>query len=275
MFGLSWRRGGRWADVRLVALFAALAVVLTSACSAGAAPKASWWKPAAAAGLSWQIQFSGTLDMTVEAQVWDVDGEATTKAQVAALHKTGAKVVCYVSAGSYEDWRPDAKRFPASVLGKNLDGWPGERWLDVRQWSILQPIMQKRFQACEAKGFDAVDPDNMDGYANANGLGLTPADQLTYNRRVAQLAHSLHLAVGLKNDLDQIPALVGSFDFAVNEQCARYRECAAVRPFVTAGKPVFEIEYDVPTTTFCAPSKELGFSAIRKRMALDAWRQTC
>jgi hypothetical protein len=269
--------GVRVMRARLLGLVAAVAVIFTSACAADAAsaPAPAWWKPAASAGLSWQIQFTGALDTHVAATVWDVDGEGTTKAQVAALHKAGAKVICYVSAGSYEDWRPDAGQFPASVLGKDLDGWPGEKWLDVRQWAILQPIMKKRFQACAAKGFDAVDPDNMDSYANDNGLGLTAADQLTYDKRIAALAHSLRLGVGLKNDLDQVPALVGAFDFAVNEQCAKYSECARLRPFVAAGKPVFEIEYDVPVTTFCASSRKLGFTAIRKRMSLDAWRQGC
>lgn len=256
---------------RFVALAAALACLVTTGTAGAAAP--TWWKPSAVT--SWQIQFSGPIDLGVPAQVYDLDGDATTKAQVAALHRRGVKVICYVSAGSYEDWRADAAKFPASVLGADLDGWPGERWLDVRRWTVLRPIMLARFQACRSKGFDAVDPDNVDGYANRNGLGLTAADQMLYNKRIAGLAHSLGLGVGLKNDLDQIPQLVGAFDFAVNEQCALYQECAALTPFVKAGKPVLQIEYEVPTTAFCATSKKLGFTAVRKKMALTAWRQTC
>ncbi|WP_239158979.1 endo alpha-1,4 polygalactosaminidase [Winogradskya humida] len=249
-------------------------LLLAYAIPVQAAPK-SWWKPRASAAIRWQIQFTGRLDLSVNATVFDVDGDGTTAAQVATLHKRGAKAICYVSAGSYEDWRADAKRFPAAVLGADLDGWPGEKWLDVRRWDVLGPIMKARFQGCARKGFDAVDPDNLDGYANSNGVGLTAADQLTYNRRIAALAHGLGLAVGLKNDLDQVKQLAPAFDFAVNEQCAYYHECELLTPFVAQGKPVFEIEYEVTTSTFCPASRKLGFAAIRKKQSLSEWRQTC
>lgn len=253
---------------------AALLMVLAPAGAATAGTK-SWWHPKASARLTWQIQFTGKIDTGVNAAVYDLDGDATTAAQVKALHKRGKKVICYVSAGSYEDWRADAAKFPAAVLGKDLDGWPGEKWLDVRRWDALGPIMKARFQACRAKGFDAVDPDNVDGWANDSGFALTAADQLTYNKRLASLAHGLGLAIGLKNDLDQVRHLVGHFDFSINEQCAYYRECDLLKPFIAKNKPVFQIEYEVPAASFCPASRTLGFSAIRKRMSLDAWRQSC
>jgi hypothetical protein len=63
-------------------------------------------------------------------------------------------------AGSYEEWRTDAASFTASVLGTPLDGWPGERWLDIRS-PVVRGIMEKRIKACKDKGFLAVDPDNV------------------------------------------------------------------------------------------------------------------
>ncbi|GAA3449143.1 endo alpha-1,4 polygalactosaminidase [Dactylosporangium matsuzakiense] len=253
---------------RLLACVLATAAVLLAAAPADAA--AGWWRPAV--GLSWQMQFSGKLDTSVNAQVYDIDGADSAGTQVAALHKAGRKVVCYVDAGSYEDWRADAAKFPAAVRGKALDGWPGEQWLDVRNWTVLQPILSARFSDCKAKGFDAVDPDNMDGYANDSGFPLTAADQLTFNRRVADLAHGLGLAVGLKNDLEQVRALQPSFDFAVNESCAQYKECGMLAPFITAGKPVFHVEYSAAR---CPTAAGLKFSNIRKKMALDAFRAAC
>ena len=71
-----------------------------------------------------------------------------------ALHRRGAYVICYLSAGSFEDWRSDAGRYPASVLGRPLDGWPGERWVDVRRTDVLLPILRDRIARCRAKGFD-------------------------------------------------------------------------------------------------------------------------
>jgi hypothetical protein len=233
-------------------------------------PAAGWWRPAP--GLTWQWQLSGTLDRSVDAQVYDVDADDTSAADVAALHAAGRKVICYVNAGAYEDWRPDARRFPPGVVGRQLEGWPGERWLDVRRWDVLGPILAARLDVCRAKGFDAVEPDNLDGYAQESGFGLTPADQATFNRRVADLAHQRGLAVGLKNDVEQAEALAPAFDFAVNEECVTYHECQRLLGFVHAGKPVFHAEYDAD----CVEVGELdGFSTIRKRADLDAWREVC
>jgi hypothetical protein len=234
-----------------------------------------WWQPRPVAGQTWQWQLSGRLDLSVPAAVYDVDAFDTTAAQVATLHARGRKVICYVSAGSYENWRPDRRRYPASVLGRPLAGWPGERWVDIRRWDVLGPILRDRFATCRRKGFDGVEPDNVDGYANRSGFPLTAADQLRFNRRVAALAHRLGLAVGLKNDVEQAAALQPAFDFAVNEECFAYRECGALRVFVRARKPVFHVEYARSTAAFCPTTRALGFTSMRKRPDLGAWRQTC
>ncbi len=81
------------------------------------APPAGIWRPAVET--TWQIQFTGALDTAVETQLYDLDLFDTDPATVAALHARGRKVVCYFSAGSYEDWRPDAAAFPPAVLGRS------------------------------------------------------------------------------------------------------------------------------------------------------------
>ncbi|MFR9797162.1 endo alpha-1,4 polygalactosaminidase [Streptomyces sp. MS06] len=238
----------------------------------GATAGGGRWQPRP--GTPWQWQLSGRLDTSVDVPVYDIDGFDRSAATVAALHRAGRRVVCYVSTGAWEDWRPDADSFPASVLGAG-NGWPGERWLDIRRTGVLEPLMAARLDMCRAKGFDAVEPDNMDGYRNRTGFPLTAGDQLRYNRLVARLAHDRGMAVGLKNDLDQIPDLVGDFDFAVNESCARYGECAALTPFVESGKAVFHVEYDLPTERFCAEARRLRLSSMRKHRELGAWRRPC
>ncbi|WP_175409601.1 endo alpha-1,4 polygalactosaminidase [Streptomyces sp. TRM64462] len=230
------------------------------------------WRPVP--GQPWQWQLSGTLDPTVDVPVYDIDGFDHSAATVADLHRRGRKVICYLSTGAWEDFRPDAAKFPRSVLGKG-NGWEGERWLDIRRTDVLEPLMAARIDMCRAKGFDAVEPDNMDGYANDTGFPLTPADQLRYNRLVARLAHERGMSVALKNDLDQIPELVGDFDFAVNEQCAQYDECDALRPFLDGGKAVLHVEYELPTGAFCPQARRTGMSSIRKNYDLGAWRKPC
>lgn len=231
------------------------------------------WRPTA--GTTWQVQYSGPTDTTVNAQVYDLDAVDTSATTVAALHAAGRHVVCYISAGSWEDWRPDAAAFPAAVLGSPLDGWAGERWLDVRQTSVLGPIMAARMDQCRAKGFDAVDPDNVDGYTQRTGFSISPAAQLAYNRLLAKLAHDRGLAIGLKNDVEQIPALVDEFDFAVNEECVAYNECGALRPFTSSNKAVFHVEYVGTPAEFCPITRPLGLSSLQKHRKLDAYRLTC
>jgi Uncharacterized conserved protein len=224
--------------------------------------------------LSWQLQYSGALAAT-DAQVVDLDGVETTKAQVAALHAQGKKVICYFSAGSWENWRPDRKKFPKSVIGKRLNGWPDERWLDIRQPKLLMPIMSKRLDQCRDKGFDAVDPDNLDGYANApTGFPLKQKHALAYLKALAKAAHARGLAIGLKNSLALLPKATSVVEFAVNEQCLQYHECGRYTGFVAAGKPVFHVEYSGTIAGICA-ARPAGFSTVRKHLSLDAWAQYC
>ncbi len=135
--------------------------------------------------------------------------------------------------------------------------------------------MEARLDLAKAKGCDGVDPDNVDGYANATGFPLTYADQKAYDSFLATQAHARGLAVGLKNDLDQIPDLLPQFDFAVNESCFDYDECGALTPFVKSGKAVFGILYDGAPATLCPQANALGLDTIFKHQALDAYRVSC
>ncbi|MCW2527545.1 MAG: putative endo alpha,4 polygalactosaminidase [Pseudonocardiales bacterium] len=230
------------------------------------------WRPEA--GLSWQWQLSVPVDQSVNVAVYDIDLFENSGDVVKALHAAGRKVICYLDVGSYEDYRPDKGLFPASVRGKS-NGWAGENWLDIRQLDVLRPIMAARMDLCAQRGFDGVEPDLMDGYTSDTGFPLTASDQLKYNLMIADLGHERGLAVGLKNDLAQIPQLVSDFDFSVNEQCAEYSECEMLLPFIAAGKPVFHAEYSLPKSSYCAMTSRLGLSSIRKRLELGSWRDPC
>ncbi|MCT9092407.1 endo alpha-1,4 polygalactosaminidase [Streptomyces sp. ASQP_92] len=237
----------------------------------GSAP-ARIWQPKP--GTAWQWQLNGRVQEGPDVPVYDIDGFENTAADVAKLHAKGRKAICYINAGAWENFRPDKEAFPSDVRGEN-NGWEGERWLDIRRMDVLRPLMERRFDMCRQKGFDAVEPDLMDGYLNKTGFPLKAADQLAYNRMLSSIAHARGLAVGLKNDLQQIPDLVPAFDFAVNEQCAQYDECAQLSPFVRADKAVFHVEYELPAEDFCAESNRLGLSSMRKNLKLDVWRQPC
>ncbi len=239
--------------------------------------RAGAWIPKAQS--TFAVQYDGKLDLGVDADAFDVDGFDTSAATVRKLHAANRHAVCYIDVGTWEKWRPDAGKFPQSVLGKPDGGWPGERWLDIRQRSILEPIMRDRFQICKRKGFDAVDPDNIDGYQNDTGFPLTAAEQLAYDLWVAKAVHAVGMSAAQKNDGGQIGKLDQSFDFAVIEQCYIYRFCEKFAPYASADRLVVNIEYGMPRAKFvgkvCPQAEKNRQTALLKHLSLNAWVVVC
>jgi hypothetical protein len=238
-----------------------------------AVPCHACWHPHPATQ-PWQWQLQGRIDLSIKAPVYDIDMDDPASA-VDRIHARGAKAICYVDVGSWEPYRSDAGQFPKRVLGRHFQGFPNERWLDVRKLRVLRPIMAKRFDTCARKGFDAVEPDNEDGYQNRTGFPITYGEQLRYDRWISNAIRRRGMTPGLKNDLGQVRAMLPYVGFEINEQCFQYNECGRLRPFIAHGKPVFGAEYQLPPSRFCPKSKRLGFSTIRKRYSLRAWRRTC
>jgi len=229
-------------------------------------PTGEWWVPTQ--GERFQYQLQGTIDTNVDVGIFDIDGADVPVSKINTIHSNGDHAVCYVSAGSYENWRLDADRFPDEVIGRS-NGWPGENWIDVRALDDLIPIMEDRAAICKAKGFDAIEWDNVDGYTNNTGFPLTGADQLAYNKALADVAHDIGLGVGLKNDIEQLEELEPFFDFAVNEECVQYNECDEYQPFTDSDKAILHVEYDTGLG-FCPSTEALGFSSIVKELDLFA-----
>jgi hypothetical protein len=92
--------------------------------------------------------------------IFDVDLWDNPTDTVERMHAAGKKVICYFSAGTSEDWRPDFNQFSATDMGANLPLWRGERWLDVRSKTVWN-VMQKRIELASKRGCDAIDPDNV------------------------------------------------------------------------------------------------------------------
>ncbi|KAJ5773061.1 CAZyme family GH114 [Penicillium paradoxum] len=206
---------------------------------------AAIWQPAA--GVKWQIQLIDAVeDTSVDADIWDIDLFDNTAETISTLQSKGHKVICYFSAGTYEDWRPDVSKFDPADFGSNLDEWPGERWLNIKSASI-RSIMASRLDMAKQKGCDGVDPDNIDAYGNENGLGLTEADSIDFLTFLAAESHSRGMSIGLKNGGDIIGSVIDKMQWSVNEQCAQYDECDVYAAFTEVNKPVFHIEYSGQT----------------------------
>jgi hypothetical protein len=258
---------------------------------------------------TWQIVLSDPVKLPETASsinpdvdIFDIDLFENPKSTVDTLHKLGKRAIAYFSAGSYEPDRPDSKDFSPHDLGKSMDGWPKEKWLDIRNENV-KSIMSRRIELAAQKGFDGIDPDNVDAYVslnccpsaqrrcaslsiannilfkdNKNGLGLTKADSINFIHFLSAKAHSLNLSIGLKNAGDIIPSVLSVVEFSINEQCVQYKEAEQFVAFIRAGKPVLHIEY--PDEMKSKAIKELcaktghakdavEFSTILKNMDLD------
>lgn len=239
--------------------------------------KQEMWQPAP--GITWQWQLDDpAIDPMVDVDVYDIDGFDATKETVDQLHARGIKAICYIDAGTREDWRPDAGDYPAEIIGRSWPEWDGERFVDIRRLDLLGPILEKRFDMCAAKGFDAIEPDMIDTYEADTGFEISRDDQLTFNRWIADQAHARGLAVGQKNVPELTPELVASFDFAVTEDCLADGWCEQMQPYIDAGKAVFAAEYtdrDMTLAAICPRLDALHFSGILKHRGLDAWLESC
>ncbi|KAI7842468.1 hypothetical protein COHA_003822 [Chlorella ohadii] len=264
-----------------------------------AAAAVTWWKPARrnADGslLRWQYQLSADTAADIKyvpgVQVYAVDIDLAKDVIPRLKAKSSAiKVVCYFSAGSWEDYRVDDDQQKrgikptdwAGALGKAMDGWPGEKWVDVRK-AAVRTIMQKRLAYCAQIKCDGVDPDNINGHENPTGFRLKKADLVAYNKFLASEAHKLGLAIGLKNGLDMVPQLASLFDFAINEECFSFSECGAYAGYFR-NKPIVVIEYcngvDLGATTqrpacFCPRLAAAGLNGLFKRSDLGPAGISC
>ncbi|ASJ73780.1 endo alpha-1,4 polygalactosaminidase [Granulosicoccus antarcticus] len=232
--------------------------------------------------VTWQLQLQGTLNTSYDAELYVMDLFDTSKSKIASLQSQGIAVICYFSAGTYEEWRSDASKFTASDLGLALADWPGERWLDVRTHNV-RSIMSTRLDLASSKGCNGVDPDNVDGYSNPTGIDLDSSDQLAYNRYLSEQAHNRGLAIGLKNNVGQVEQLADDYDFTINESCDRYNECGRLDVFISQGKPVLHVEYrpellNQPSafSAYCQEFVDKQFSSlVLPRNLDDEYRLSC
>lgn len=240
-----------------------------------------WFKPAPGMSFDWQLDEVKITD-EFDSEVVDLDAFETPAAVVDKLHSEGKKVIAYISVGSWENWRPDADDFPANVIGNDYDGWEGEKWLDIRKIDKLGPILQKRLDMIKEKGFDAVEPDNIDSYENAGtGFNLTEADAFDFCKWLADEAHSRGLSIGQKNATGLCNKLVSRFDWLLLEDAYADDFYEDGDVYIENNKAVFVTEYTDNMTAeaflanVCPSAAEHRFVAILKDRDLKAGKLSC
>ncbi|KAJ6510347.1 hypothetical protein C8R45DRAFT_921133 [Mycena sanguinolenta] len=91
----------------------------------------------------------------------------------------------------------------------------------------LDTIINGWIDTCHLKGFNAIEPDNLDTFSCSNKL-LTADNNLTLAKLFTDHAHLLDLVVTQKNtggELDAKGKSTAGFDFAVVEVCQVNEEC--------------------------------------------------
>ncbi|MCU1528393.1 MAG: hypothetical protein JWP75_2156 [Frondihabitans sp.] len=150
-------------------------------------------------------------------------------------------------------------------------GWPDEHLIDLStaaKRAGAAAIQGKTIDECRAKGFRAVEFDNLDSYSRSK-RAFTLDDGIAFATLLTARAHHDGLAAAQKNTTE-----LGSrgrdevgFDFAVSEECDRYTECSAYTKVY--GKHVIDIEYtDDLRGTFaqvCARSGTPPMTILRDR----------
>lgn len=240
-----------------------------------------WFKPKPLTTFDWRLDEVGPGTI-FDAEVVDIDAFDATEELVKELHGQGKKVLAYLSVGTVEDWRPDAHLFPASVVGNDYAGWEGEKWLDIRNIAQLSPILSSRLDMIKDKGFDAVEPDNIDGFEYPGpGFDLKKQDAQNFCIWLIEEAHKRGLSIGQKNAAELAPALVDGFDWMLTEDAFADDWQDEAKIYVSKGKAVFAVEYTdrMSEQSFlnnvCPVAKTNNYSAILKDRELTAGKVAC
>lgn len=232
---------------------------------------------------TWQWQLKGQVQTSADVDVYIVDlFDRLVDNTIRDLHNDGREVLCYLSVGTYEHWRPDAVLFSSQLIGSRHSEFGDERWLDISQ-AVVGKLMVNRLEAARKLGCDGVELDNIDGYMTDTGFSIDREQHVRFARMLANEAHKRGLSVAVKNGLDLLPQISDYFDLAINEQCLEWGECGHYADFIASGKPVFNAEYTQLHVTdpsareqLCATARSLNLRTLVLPLQLDgSFRFSC
>jgi len=285
----------------VVALVIAVTVFFVS--PSPRARAASWWVPPLG-NQPWQweldhpLRLTNAQDMGTDDRlpngslapaplIYDIDGIINPASTVAALHALGKHVVCYVevgAAGNYYSAVSEGVRTTyfarlraAGAFGRKVGGYP-EYYLNIRSATTVSIVESMIRQQCAAKGFDAVETDIDTSYEDGSGFPLTKAVEETYMTTLANYIHGLGLGWWIKNPDDTGDGYATDMyhlaDAVLTEQCNQYSTCGFLHAYV-GHKAVFNAEYALAPSRFCAHDDVLGFNGAQFNVDLTGIRRPC
>lgn len=209
------------------------------------------------------------------------------RAKIAHWQSLGKRVIAYIPAGDWENYRRDyATLNDNGHLGGIIGGWPDERWVNITG-SHLAPVLtaiQARVDEAVADGFDGIEFDlvevaeayEFEGLSET-GFAVSHAEQAVFNRAIFQMVHDAGLFVVMKGYASHVGDFVDDTDMALMEEpfqdSFRENQCVSgLAPYVSAGKLVVVVHYangTTPNSTLCATAGSRGWQLIFKNMSLN------
>lgn len=241
-----------------------------------------YYRPKVGDRFEWRLDSIALNEVSrYSCDIIDIDAFIATKELVDAFHARGIKVIAYVSVGTLENYRPDSLLLPKDVIGNIYPAWPDERFLNIRDIEKLKPFIRSRFDMIKAKGFDGIEPDNIDIYAEETVFNLSLEDTRLFCDYIIEEAHNRGLCIGQKNTEELVPFMYTTFDWALTEDAFHQNIQDRYSPYISAAKPVFCAEYtdEMNTTDFnalvCAKARQLHYFAFLKHRDLTQWTYEC
>ncbi len=236
--------------------------------------------------------WDGTKPPATNPTVYDVDGILTPKSTVTTLRNMGFRSICYIEVGTAGDYYTAAqegipvtyfKQFQnAGVVGLKLSGYD-EWFLNINAPATTRILEDMISQQCAAKGFDAVETDldvTYNDKEGKTGFTITQANEETFLRNLALYMNRNGLVWFSKNLCHSVsqsfvnamePYAAGDID----EEAQQYNTISYIKPFLTAKKPVLDVEFSYPQNSYCASDISMKIVGTTFQYALNGPRKPC
>jgi hypothetical protein len=272
-------------------------------------PPPALWKPPRL--FEWQWLLTGTLNTNNATQmgtgitawdgtkppatnptVYDIDAILNPASTVRTLHNMGFKAICYIEVGTVGNYYTASQEgipvtyyqqfVNAGVVGNKLPGY-NEWFLNINSPATSRILESMISQQCVSKGFDAVETDldvTYDNKEGRTGFTITQRNEETflsnlalYMNRNGEVWFSKNLAHSVSNSFVSAmePYAAGDLD----EETQEFKTIGYLKPFMTAKKPILDVEFALAQSKYCASDIAMGVVGTKFNVALNGPRVPC
>jgi len=231
----------------------------------------------------WILDTDEISEIKTPAQVVDLDVLDTPKTTVEKLKKQWKIVIWYINIWAIENYRDDYEKFPKNVIWKTYSWWEDEKYLDVRKYEKFQKFILNRLEIAKEKGFNWIEPDNMDTYDNfeETWFKILEWDMREYLTWLNIETNKRWMFLIQKNAPELSKKMEKNFDAALLEWAFYNNFEDDFKNYIKNWKKVFNVEYTYNTSkkffleNICTKSKKLWFISILKNRDLDEFILEC